>query len=316
MRSLRCLETRFGLALAVIASCGCSDPLPEVWQLDNYRVLGVRNDPPESAPGEQVTLTLASADVRTRDVTTAWFLCDQRISALAASGGSGTSLFGGCPSNAAHFAMGPIAQFTAPPLGGGTLDDLGREAFTVIAYSCAGGSIRLPTAASHGLPTCAGTDASGRMFVRSLFVRTPSAINAPNQNPTLTAVRFGTPDAPRDLAESDRPTIARCTDSEQHAGCTAWEFSVVFDAASREAYDAPDPLGGPTQHLNERLTLAYLVSAGTLDGGFRADTAEDPQSVMRNTFYAPAAAGPVDVYVYGNDGRGGFVSAVRHLVVE
>ena len=70
------------------------------------------------------------------------------------------------------------------------------------------------------------------------------------------------------------------------------------------------------QHLAERLTVAYLVSAGSLDGGFRADSAEDPESTMQNTWYPPATAGEVRVWAYGNDGRGGFDWTMRTIVVR
>ena len=304
----------FVLASLYLVS-GCSAPLDEVWQLTSYRVLGVRNDPAEVSPGEPFTLSLVSADNMTRDVSTVWFLCPQRISVVALAGGSSTSLFNICPGGA-MIDMGPQVQFTAPPSGGGTLDTMGRESFTVIGYSCAGGTIGLPTHSSNGLPTCTGTNASGTMFVRSVYETTQTALNPPNANPTITDVRFGQPGSMFSLQPTVAPTIPRCADQVHHNGCTHWQFEVTFDAASRESYRDPDPLSGAIQTHQERLTTEYLISGGSLDGGFRSDSADAPVSSFTNTFWAPAEAGPVDVWVYGNDGRGGFDHAVRHLTVQ
>jgi len=306
-----------GLGALQLATA-CSQPLDEVWQLSRYRVLGVRTEPAEANPSDALTLTLASADNAVREVTTVWFLCDQRISAFAsASGGaSDGGVFGGCPTGHFQLDSGPVAHFTAPLSGGGTLDELGRELYSVIGFSCAGGTIDLPTTESNGLPRCSGTNASGTMFVRSVYVRAAGVLGPPNQNPAITEVRFGQPGATQVLGASDLPAVPTCQDQRHHVGCTPWQFEVGFDAPSRETYRAPDPLSGVVRSLTERLTVSYLVSAGTLDGGFRADSVESPTSTMANTWYAPDRPGAVDVWVYGNDGRGGFDFTVRHVRVR
>jgi hypothetical protein len=211
---------------------------------------------------------------------------------------------------------GTTVQFVTPPLGGGTLDDEGREEFTVIGFSCAGGSIGLPNSRSNGLPTCNGSDAFGRMFVRSVFARTAAAINAPNHNPAIREMRFGPVGATQPILEGDRPEVSTCADETDHRGCTQYAFETIFEDGSREPYLTPDPLGGPQQHLVERITVSYLASAGAFDGGFRADSADDPNSRLTNTWYAPAAAGEARIWVYGNDGRGGFDWTMRTIVVR
>jgi hypothetical protein len=154
------------------------------------------------------------------------------------------------------------------------------------------------------------------MFLRSIYARTPSAIDAPNQNPVIQEVRFGPAGATERITENDRPEAVACADQTDHRGCSQYAFELLFADGSREPYTEPDPLGGAAQHLVERITVAYLASDGTLDGGFRADSAEDPNSRMQNTWYAPEHAGEVRVWVYGNDGRGGFAWAMRTIVVR
>jgi hypothetical protein len=312
MRHPTRLRTALGLA-GVILAANCSAPLDEVWQLSGYRVLGVKNEPAEVNPGDPFSLTLGSADNTVRDVTTVWFLCDHRISALAATGG--TSLFSICP-GASHLDMGPVAPFTAPPAGGGSLDTMGREEFTVIGSSCAGGSIGLPNSTSGGLPRCIGTNASGTMFIRSIFERTPTALNPPNQNPAISDVRFGEPNSMSSLSPTAPIAVPRCADQTNHTGCTHWQFAVLFGDGSREAYHEPDPLSGAIVGHQERLTVEYLISGGSLAGGFRSDSQDTPASPMTNDWWAPDHPGPVDVWFYGNDGRGGFDFTVRHLTVQ
>lgn len=320
MRSTSRRPARWFCSLSALACLylvmGCSDPLDEVWQLSGYRVLGVTNEPAESAPGESVTLTLASADNTVRPVTTFWFLCAERISALAsAAGGSAGSAFGGCPMGSTQIAIGPTAQFTAPMAGHGTLDTQGREAYSVLGFSCAGGSLRLPNS-SNPLPQCVGTHASGTVFQRSLLLRSGATLNPLNHNPTLAALRFGEPGALSDLPSDAPRVVPHCADVSHHAGCTHWQFELLFTTESREHYHAPDPLSGQLTDYTERLTVAYLISDGAMDAGFRSDSASTPASLMANAWWAPDHAGTVTVWVYGNDGRNGFEVASRQITVQ
>jgi hypothetical protein len=142
------------------------------------------------------------------------------------------------------------------------------------------------------------------------------SLNPLNQNPQIQEVRFGQAGATQVIGPNDAPTVPTCTDQQHHNGCTAWQFEVAFQDGSRETYRTPDPLSSAILTQNERMTVAYLVSAGTLDGGFRSDSPDAPMSNMANTFYAPDRPQRIDLWVYGNDGRGGFDFAVRHLTVQ
>lgn len=322
MRARSSITGRAWALWLLATALGCQPRLEQVWELRGFRILGVRSDPPEVERGARVRLELVSADVRERAVQVVWFVCTLPVSP-SGGGDAGADAawsrpqgaLGGCPPDALQFAFGPSATITVPPAGG-SLDAQGREVLNVIGFACAGGTIGVPE--DGGVqPTCtapAGSSepAQGWLFTHSVFVRPSMPLGPANNNPTISEVRF----AGMTLSEDAPVRVPRCTDPSSRSNCPSWRFEVLFASGSREQYSRLDPVSGVVQSAQERLTTGYVIEAGTLSGGFRADTAADPESRMPNDWRAPAEPGTYRVYVYAFDGRGGFDWARRSVVVE
>lgn len=62
--------------LAVLAATGCEQDVPDRTKVDQLRILGVRAEPPEAAPGGTVTLDALVVDpVEQRPITLTWAFC-------------------------------------------------------------------------------------------------------------------------------------------------------------------------------------------------------------------------------------------------
>src|SRR5207249_2896591 len=68
---------RWLVALSFFGLACDQDALPQAWQLDGFRVLGVTLEPPDARPGQTVRATLVYADPggTGRDPTTLWLPC-------------------------------------------------------------------------------------------------------------------------------------------------------------------------------------------------------------------------------------------------
>jgi hypothetical protein len=215
----------------------------------------------------------------------------------------------------------PGTTLTAPvPAIGGIPGASGRLSLSIIGYACAGGSIQVDTSGDGGATPlgfrCVGSAARGWQYTKTLYIHTASSPNPPNQNPQITAVRFGTGSTLSPLDPEAPPAVPRCTDSSSHSRCTQYIIDVQFSADSREHYQVADALTGTLSTATERLTTGYVIDRGRLGGAFRGDSNTDPMSTMANDWIAPVDPGPVSLYVYVSDGRGGFDWTARRLSVQ
>jgi hypothetical protein len=310
------------VVVALVAASGCTRPATEVWQLTDFRVLGVKVEPAEPARGERFTLTLASADPRRREVQVVWIVCATALGSAGMGADAGASASGGCtvvtdPSSPLPFPDLRSRVTARVPEGGGAPDPQGREALTVLGFACAGGTLGAP-ADGGTQPTCNGADARGWQFTRTVYVRPPegSALNPPNANPAIAEVRFGGEGAVAAITQESPPSVPRCTDHSRNSSCPRYRFEVGFTPASRESYREVDPVSRAVTTRTERLTTGYVVEGGTLAGGFRTDSIADPMSRMDDEWVAPERAGTYRVFVYVSDGRGGFDWTERAVRVE
>jgi hypothetical protein len=76
--------------LALLASA-CLDELPQPSKITGLRVLGVRAEPPEVAPGAEVQLEALVVDALGRDVTLTWYACTIPERGAGLFGGSAQS---------------------------------------------------------------------------------------------------------------------------------------------------------------------------------------------------------------------------------
>ena len=274
-------------------------------------MIGVETTPAEAANlGDTVTLSVVTADKEAmRAASTYLFLCPTPVDPTQVSDAGAEGSFAACPTTPQIILPGEPPTFVVPS-SGGTIDAFGREVFTVIGYSCAGGVFGLPTG-SNPLPTCTGADAQGWLFTRSLYAHLPTSLNPPNNNPTISAVWFGYA-TPLPITEDAPPTVPHCTDmSTTNPNCIKYTFKVDFTSDSREQYQSADPITGVIGTHQERLTVGYVVSDGIMDGGFRTDSDIVPASTMSDGWYAGTTAETVSVYIYASDDRGGFTWTQR-----
>lgn len=298
---------------------GCGETTEQVWQLTDFRVLGVQVEPPEAMPGETVTLTLVTADVRPRPVQVVWIVCAAAVSVTgledAGTGGGRCSVVTDPRSPLPVPDLRTTVSVTVPPSGGG-LDASGRQVLTVLGFACAGGTIA-PPASGSTQPRCEGSEARSWQFVRSIHVWAETSLNSErNRNPRITEVRFGLDGREAPIVHDAPPTVPRCTDRSRTSSCPRYRFEVGFSPESRERYRVRDPVSGAIETRTERLTTGYVIEGGTLAGGFRTDSSVDPMSDMENEWVAPERAGTYRLFVYVSDGRGGFDWAERWIRVE
>ncbi|MFO0558873.1 MAG: hypothetical protein U0269_12720 [Polyangiales bacterium] len=336
---------RFALAAAVaLASSSCGQQT-EVWQLTDFRILGVRayptSEPARNSPrhGERATLELVSADTQMRTVKVAWLIVNS--AAFAVTGMSSGGDAGGsplrlpaldlCDVDAFALDLGGISlrcgartEFTVPMTG--APDARGRESLTVFGMACAGGRIRTiasssegGTANTGGVPfECRGEGSRGWPFQYTLLLgSTAGNTGNDNMHPRITAVRAGVRGSTlAPVTDGVIPTIPRCADQSRNSQCPRLRVEVDYNDGARETYPELDPNTQMNVQRTERLITGFIVSRGKLSGGFRTDSEADPMSVMGNDLLPPTEAGDVRMILYSTDGRGGFDSRELTLRVE
>ena len=154
-----------GAALALLAA-GCDPGTSERWALEELRILGVRADPPEAAPGETVSFESLVVDPLGdgRPVARTWAVCTPDPAVGEASCGE--------PGRTVPLTIGSAATFTVPSDALAGLDPetaaFGIDLYVVLA------------AQAPALP--GGTDADGEIAIKRLRVSTDPL---PNRNPEL-----------------------------------------------------------------------------------------------------------------------------------
>lgn len=142
MRVLRALRgVGLSAVLGAVVGAGCSQPLPDRALVDDLRILGIRAEPPEAAPGATVALDALIADPQAaqRDVRVAWAIC------TPGEGGVGTC---GDPSRVTPLGTSMQATWTVTP---DLLDDAadpaaGRDVYVVFGVEAdpVGGEVEAP----------------------------------------------------------------------------------------------------------------------------------------------------------------------------
>lgn len=184
------------------------------------------------------------------------------------------------------FGQGDSFGFTAPTGG----------PWTVGGFACQGNVRVLGDA-----PTCDGGE--GLAFVRTVRLRGAEA----NRNPRLASLSLdGTT-----LTETAPGEVRACPSGE----CPSHALDVRFADGARDTVH--DVLADGTRvDRPESLISAWLVDAGTLDGGFRSDNDVLGGAVAhQNRWIAPATPGITRVWVVVRDGRGGFDALARAIRV-
>jgi hypothetical protein len=316
--------TVFGLVL------GCEPGFPSPSEISALRVLAVRPEPASGAPGATVTLEMLLADGKVapgdpaRPIEVAWllgchnppsrfyFACLPGFRALAAETSSLADLPPGI------VALGPETALAIP-------DDIISGAPRIatdpvhfgVSYAffavCAG-SLRLRPDAEDGLPIGCVDRATGAEIGASDFVAGFATIfsyeGVRNENPVLEGVELDgepVPDPACDGDPSCLPIVPRCTDAERER-CPVHRLAPMLSPASAER----------TPSGNEILWAKYYASGGEITKGVQlvSDRTTGLVADYTSGFRAPAAAGPVRIWVTMNDQRGGAAWSTFDVMVE
>ncbi len=258
---------------------GCTDSLPEVSRVDRLRLLSVRLDPPQAAPGDLVEAAPLVVDPMRRPISYAWAACDPRLvledpadckAALAIpilANGDGRAML------SADEILATFRRRPGPPL----------PDPAAAAALAGGGRIVLPLV----LVLRAGNDT---ITAVKRIVWSPGA-GARNHNPQVLYVV-----ASRQPLD---PQIAR----RIPAGFTV-PVGVVQQGIDFEVFDPDD--AGPLEPRAERHHAHWFATGGSFlhDETVSGQTEAGPRS-EENEWTAPSEPGTVRLWVVLTDGRGG-----------
>jgi hypothetical protein len=269
------------LALVLMVS-GCGSTFDPESHLSGLRVLGIKADPPEVAPGATTTLTPLLFDSSGETATIDWAFCTK------SPGPSGDSVEPDCLTNdtAAYLIQlgsGPTMTAIVPPL---TLSDFPAPDETGGVYLPVRARIRTPSHAVDAIE----------------HLRIHFAPTAPNQNPMITGLFEGDGTA-MPLDENTPVPVQAHGQLSLHSS---------FAAASTETYPIVDSTSNVSM-VQEVLTLSWYSSAGSFDDSAAGPDVANPFTVDN---YLPAAGSVIDLFVVGRDNRGGIDWLHRTLLIQ
>lgn len=330
--TLRFLCRASALCAAMLSVAACKIQLPDRGD-NNYvtglRLLNVKAEPPEVAPGQTTTLTALVFDSNGRTIDMAWAYCDAQ--APGGFGGVNTD----CITNDSASFLHDIANGMPATLAMPSLDpmQLGSPDQT--------GGLYLPIRTT----VVAGTDS-----LKSIYrLRANLTMNAtPNKNPTIEGIYqvmagAGTPSDGGSGADGGSFSqgsdllvpLDAATPLVVHAGDKI-TLRAVFATGSAEQYMVQgrnNSDGGMPQMrtVTERLETTWYNTAGTLSdaqrmtsdmgtdmgmGGFGGFGGMPRDAVLTLDNNLPAPGGTIELWVVGRDGRGGSDSLHRTLILQ
>ena len=278
---------RASLLIVALALGGCGSGGDNAALVNGLRLLGARSEPPEAAPGDAVTLTAWAVDPTGHAVDVEWSACT-----AAPVAGTGE--------------LNPSCITTD---GGAPLDALGSGAalgVTVPSYDASAlgppditGGVYLPFRI-HVATSIAALDGVYRL-------RAPDG-QPPNHNPTLGGL-FVVTDA--DAGAAGSVALDESIPYPVHAGDRI-TLVASFTADSAESYTVALP-GVPPRPTTETLSVVWYATAGRL----RDETtgADVPQSLHLDRELPPSGS-IIDLWVVGQDERGGADMAHRTLILQ
>jgi hypothetical protein len=265
------------LALVAVL-CACQPSFDPASYVTGLRLLAVRAEPPEVAPGESVTLTTLAVDPTGGVIDITWQACQ-----LAPGPGDGTL-------NPDCLRPGP-APFLTPLGQGPTLMVAVPEPPTPQLPDETGG-IYLPVRLDLATMTDQ-VSAIDRLRIA------PGASSPRNSNPHLTAV------------QADGAPLLEDAPLPVHAGQNV-TLRALFSDDSAEAYTIS--AAGQVRQVTEILNAAWFATGGSLSEGTTGG--EKPDTTWKGDKNLPPAGGPIDLWVVGRDERGGVDFLHRQLVVR
>jgi hypothetical protein len=319
------------LAFGLVVLAGCEPAFDPPSKVTGLRVLAVQPEPASGSPGVPVELSMLVADGKTepdeppRPLQIAWLLgCHNPP----------TRLYFGCLPILRVLANGVEDPASVPP---GTValgtdvtfpipDDILSAAPRVstdpvhfgVSYAffavCAG-QLRPRPDITDGIPLDCVDPATGTPLGASDFVLGFTTVysyeGSVNQNPVLETVTFD------DIAVPDpacAPEDETCLPKVKACGLENRDQCPKHRVSPRITPESAERLGD----VGEILWASYYASAGTFATPAQLvnDRATGLVDDYSGTFRAPAAAGPVRIWVTINDQRGGAVWQTFDVLVE
>jgi hypothetical protein len=279
--------------LLLLASCAPKMGNPASLITDE-RIIGVRGDPAEAAPGDLVQysslVASPSGSVDAQDLS--WSLCNLRkpvaentpISQACLTDDLPQSAQGG--SAALHTPGAACANFgpLAPPSSSGTLRPADPDA-TGGYYQ----PIRLDLGAEQAIfRERLGCGLAGASLAMSQQFR---ARYTTNQNPTLVSLQALVGDTPGSL--DSLPAGQRIRLLATWSSDSAESYP-VFDSASQTLADH-----------REALWVSWFITSGAFDDSVTGREENDPAVSTENSWQSPTTAGVVFLWLILHDSRGG-----------
>lgn len=261
---------------------------PPVSFVTGLRVLGIRADPPQVAPGASTTVAALVVDTSGGTPAASWSDC--LLPPLP-----GQTVNTGCVGGSAGADLQPDLQ----PVGGGLTIPFVMPQVTAASLGApdATGGVYLPLVAAIDESPQA---ASSRSLTAVYRLRLADAAPA-NTNPTIADVlSVGTGGVMSPL-DATAPTPVRTGE--------ALSLAVTFAPDSAQTYTAAD---GTT--TTERLTTSWFCTAGDLT--FEKTSATQPVTVLHLDQRLPPAGAQIDLYAVARDERGGTDFAHRTLLLQ
>jgi hypothetical protein len=279
------------LVIALLAA-GCTPDWDPQSFVDGLRVLAVKAEPPEIAPGQSAQVTAVAWETAGAPITYEWASC-----LLASTPTSRATVNADClgePPELTHLpggADGPTTMVTMPDV---MPSALGIPDATLGLY----------------LPLRLTVRAPGSAPVVTFYLMRYALGTPPNHNPKLLAVEVvaasadgGAPamldeQTPLPVARDDRLTLrARFSDDSK-------ESFLVLDPAHPE-----QPMS-----TTEQLRVSWYATAGHFSQQATGDAL--PNTEWRLETHVPAAGTPIELWAVGIDERGGTDVLHRQLIVR
>jgi hypothetical protein len=280
MSPARILASVCGAGCVLFWLGGCqSFSDPPVSFVAGLRVLGIKAEPPQIAPGASTTVAALVVDTYGGASSASWSQCllpplpGQTINTDCIDGAAGADL--------QPIDDGLTIPFVMPQV---TAASLGAPDATGGVY----------------LPLVAAVDASPQTLTAVYRLRL--ADDAPaNTNPTIADVFSIDATGAMSALDATAPTLV-------HSG-GALSLTVTFAPGSTQIYTAAD--GTVT---TEALTTSWFCTAGDLS--FEKTSATQPETVLRLDQRLPPSGSQIDLYAVARDERGGTDFAHRTLLLQ
>lgn len=319
------------VVLVVLALPGCvPDVESDLSRVDTPRILAVRAEPAEVAPGQPVTFTAlyADADGTIADAPLTWAFCNERkplaelgpvsrycydIEDLAvAPFGEGITATGNVPTNACRLfgSDPPPASAPGQPNGRPVDPDITGGYYQPVPVFDPNAD---PSATLFEVRIACGlvgaTPAQGREF-RQRYVR--------NQNPAIRAITVSHGEQTLPVGDDPVriPAGASVTLRLEWPECVPDGDAAEVACEGAEVYTRFDLRKLDLVTERESLRVAWYATAGTFESASTGRASEDPETFVENRFTAPETRGEVVLWTVLRDDRGGSAWASFRVRVE